>query len=276
MKRYLRAFCSKVGRRAAFSFVLGACLFALGLPAPTQASTTYYHFWGAPTGPLTFCNQFGNQVAGPVNLNVIAGLTYSMVPTLNGISYGPFTGTYNAPYTGPSGYQWGWFPATFTFPYPAKWAFTLKAADGTPLTLSTISFTCAAPGVITNLVVTNIDLTVSDSWNPDDGRVDPHPGDRLAVWCNQPDKVVVYGIADDLPQDKSGFHLATFSYSGILAAGDRGLTVRAGANGTVSVSIRNGWFWIAWNGGKYHATGQGIFVKNFEDAKWCPGAHPAQ
>jgi hypothetical protein len=112
-------------------------------------------------------------------------------------------------------------------------------------------------------------------FNPNDNRVDPRPGDRLAVWCNQPDKVVVYGVSDDLPANQSGFHLATFSYKDVVAAGDKGLSRNTGSTGIITVSLKNGWFWIAWNGGKYRATGQGIFIKNFEDAKWCSPAHPA-
>jgi hypothetical protein len=110
-------------------------------------------------------------------------------------------------------------------------------------------------------------------FNPDDDRVQPLPGDRLAVWCNQPDKIVVYGIASDQPGDKSGFFLTVFSYKEVVAAGDKGLTKHLGSNGSVSISLMKGWFWIAWNGGKYNATGQGIFVKNFEDAAWCLRAH---
>jgi hypothetical protein len=109
-------------------------------------------------------------------------------------------------------------------------------------------------------------------FNPQDGRVDPRPGDRIAVYCNNPnpDRIVVYGIADDVPGPRNGFLLVVFSYKAILAAGDKGVTLSAGENGTVSASLMKGWFWIAWNGGKYRATGQGDFKKNFESVAWCP------
>ncbi len=81
---------------------------------------------------------------------------------------------------------------------------------------------------------------------------------------------MVYGIADDVPGPRNGFLLSVFSYKAILAAGDKGVTLSAGENGTISASLMKGWFWVAWNGGKYNATGQGDFKKNFEAAAWCP------
>jgi hypothetical protein len=147
---------------------------------------------------------------------------------------------------------------------------------GNPSALNANTFPGLNFSLAGTLIFSDVPVPPGTFWNPNDDRVDPRPGDRLAVWCNQPDKVVVLGTADDLPQNKSGFPLATFSYKSILAAGDKGLTHSAGALGTVSVSIIKGWFWIAWNGGKYKATGQGIFVKNFEDSVWCARAHPVQ
>jgi hypothetical protein len=106
-------------------------------------------------------------------------------------------------------------------------------------------------------------------FNPGDDRIDPRPGERITVWCNQKDKIVVYGIADDQPANKSGFLLGVFSYKEVKAAGEKGLTKKVENLGSVSISIKDGWAWIAWNGGKYNATGRDIFVKNFDAVKWC-------
>ncbi len=153
--------------------------------------------------------------------------------------------------------------------HPASYSFTLGAGQTAVLVANE------------NVLNTGCSFTLTTSFgggagaffNPGDDRVDPRPGDRLAVYCNQRNKIVVYGIADNLPQEKSGIPLATFSYKAVKAAGKRGLTRYVGTLGSVSISLNKGWFWVAWNGGKYRATGKDIFVKNFEDAVWCARAH---
>lgn len=105
-------------------------------------------------------------------------------------------------------------------------------------------------------------------FDPGDNRIDPRPGDRLAVYCNPADKppaIVVYGIADNLPDYQKGFYLATFINADLLKAGQNGITFNLGA-GKGSVSMMqdgNGHFYTAWNGGPYQATGQGIWSKSF-------------
>ncbi|MCC7451274.1 MAG: hypothetical protein IT324_27945 [Anaerolineae bacterium] len=99
------------------------------------------------------------------------------------------------------------------------------------------------------------------------GRVDNRPQDRLAVYCNQPDRVVIYGIDPAQTDNNKGFPLVEFSFKALLDAGAPGVTKSAGVNGTVTASVINGWFWIAWNGGRFNATGQGAFAKNFETTK---------
>lgn len=107
-----------------------------------------------------------------------------------------------------------------------------------------------------------------DKWfDPGDNRVDPRPGDRLSVYCNptaKPPTVVVYGIANDQPDYLKGFYLATFANADLLKAGPGGLTKNAGNLGNVSMmQDGHGHFYVAWNDGKYGATGQGIFSKSF-------------
>ncbi|MCC7446761.1 MAG: hypothetical protein IT324_05055 [Anaerolineae bacterium] len=95
-------------------------------------------------------------------------------------------------------------------------------------------------------------------FDPGDSRLDPRPGDRLAVYCNPPDTLVVYGISSI----GKGFLLTTFSHSALLAAGPAGLKKTLGDGNTVWVSEDLTYhFWISWTGGEYNATGQGDFAK---------------
>jgi hypothetical protein len=53
------------------------------------------------------------------------------------------------------------------------------------------------------------------SFDPGDGRVDPRPGDRLAIWCNlggDTPYLLVYGVAPD----SKGFFLARINFADIL------------------------------------------------------------
>src|SRR5579863_8958131 len=97
-------------------------------------------------------------------------------------------------------------------------------------------------------------------FNPYDGRVDPMPGDRIAVWCS-----VKYRDIDVWGTDEQsvGMYLTTFNYDDVLAAGSNGQTLSAGAMGTVTLSVDNAYnFSIVWNG-PYTALGQGNFQKSF-------------
>jgi hypothetical protein len=99
-------------------------------------------------------------------------------------------------------------------------------------------------------------------FGPGDSRVDPLPGDRLAIWCNTtttPPTIVVYGVNDD----KSGFFLTLFKNADLLKAGPKGITQEA-TNGTVSMmQDGNGHFYAAWNDGQAHPSDQGDFAKSF-------------
>ncbi|MCC7206597.1 MAG: hypothetical protein IT323_04785 [Anaerolineae bacterium] len=92
------------------------------------------------------------------------------------------------------------------------------------------------------------------SFNPRDGRVDPRPGDRLAIYCNQPPgSVDVWGVDDK----SKGFRLATFTFADLTAAGLTGIYITVEPNGTISLSMdEQGNLWAAWNGGQYNADGQ--------------------
>jgi hypothetical protein len=101
-------------------------------------------------------------------------------------------------------------------------------------------------------------------FNPNDGRVDPQPGDRLAVWCNlkpETSTLDIWGVAND----STGFRLATLKFSDILAAGKAGLTKNLGKNGTLSISVdEQNNFWASWQGGPFGATGLRPWAKGFK------------
>jgi hypothetical protein len=159
-------------------------------------------------------------------------------------------------------------PATNAWPIP----------NDTPITVQFLLINGAGGPTVTSQVITlskcNGGTIVANPtaggafFAPGDGRVDPRPGDRLAVYCNTtftPPSVSVWGIADNLPDAKKGIFLATFNLPDLLKAGNRGITKNAGANlGSVSLADDGqGHFYAAWNGGKYNANGLRDFSKSF-------------
>lgn len=98
-------------------------------------------------------------------------------------------------------------------------------------------------------------------FNPDDCRMNPRAGDRIAVYCDWYFREIsVMGITDR----GQGFVLTVFDYDELVQAGRNGLVKNLGANGVVSAQVdaRNN-FNVAWSGGPYGATGQGDFAKAF-------------
>ncbi|MBO9309124.1 MAG: hypothetical protein J7551_05010 [Chloroflexi bacterium] len=88
-------------------------------------------------------------------------------------------------------------------------------------------------------------------FNPGDCRVDPRPGDRLAICC-EAERIVVYGVADN----SRGFLLDTFNFEALVKAGRRGIFLDKKQDGVISASMsRSEHIWVAWNGGQYNATG---------------------
>lgn len=150
-------------------------------------------------------------------------------------------------------------PYGVPLPFISEAIFELRV-NGVLVTRSTVIWNCTASGHTVTIVNETFGTSVPSQptsapqyWNPGDNRVDPRPGDRLAVWCNQPGKLVVYGIDNN----GKGFLLTTFNNMAILTAGSLGVTKNLGANGTVSVSEDSqGNFWLAWNGGQWNADGQ--------------------
>ncbi|MCC7450505.1 MAG: hypothetical protein IT324_24010 [Anaerolineae bacterium] len=98
-------------------------------------------------------------------------------------------------------------------------------------------------------------------YNPDDCRMNPRAGDRIAVYCDWYFREIsVLGITNR----GQGFPLIVIDYDELVLAGRQGLVKNLGANGVVTARVdsRNN-FNVAWSGGPYGATGQGDFAKTF-------------
>lgn len=163
-------------------------------------------------------------------------------------------------------------PADGSFPLPSDTpvAASMTIRTGSSIVAeSTITFICNTGQVLSIVSISNGLPAGAVMWfNPGDKRVDGHPGDRIAVWCNTtatPPNIVVYGVGDNATNGSHGFWLATFNNADLLKAGKAGITKNAGAgNGTVSaMQDGSGNFYVAWNGGIFKATGQGDFAKSF-------------
>ena len=207
MPRFVHNLSRKFWLRIICSLLLCVCFIALGQSVPAHAASPYFLYFAAPDIPPSSCDNTQNIIQGPFSLNILGGMKYSMVVTVNGVNYPPATGTYPAASSG-SGftYLWGLGYASISYPYPVRWAFTLTAANGTPLTQSIISFNCIAPGVLANIVVTNISFTAGASgfvcpmfW---DGRLnDCDPGQTVAVYCLADGSVNILAIYKSMGYD---------------------------------------------------------------------------
>jgi hypothetical protein len=138
-------------------------------------------------------------------------------------------------------------------------------------------------------------------FEPGDGRVDPQPGDRLAIWCNttaNPPALDIWSVGND----SRGSRLTTIIFADLLktgnsmyaelkaklaamlrqpspnqaeldklydefrqAAGQVTLVRNLGSNGVLSITVdAQNRFVVAWTGGPYGANGQGSFLKIFK------------
>jgi hypothetical protein len=133
---------------------------------------------------------------------------------------------------------------------------------GTVLTVTAYDPAATALYLFTTNFVCNNASSSPIFFNPGDGRVDPRPGDRLAIWCNTAatlPTIGVYGVKDD----SKGVFLATINVPDLLKT--KRINRALGSLGQLDVAAldANGNFYIAWTGGPYGATGQGVWAKAF-------------
>ena len=241
-------------RRRVFSTIIGLVILLVVLIFPNGVSQA--GFIGVPNGwgiTITYCRDGFSAVLSK-DSGINAGDTYSATanattPTVTGGTIasgsGPISGAFS---TEAAFFGWG----------------SLQA-PGTPVHVD-VSRTWNVDGTQTSFedsTIGNCILAPITFFNPHDGRVNPLPGDRIAVWCNlgaTPPNIDVWGIGSD----SVGFRLATFNFSDVAKAAGKGLARNLGFNGGVNINM---WaansFYVAWRGGPYHATGQGDFAKNF-------------
>jgi hypothetical protein len=150
---------------------------------------------------------------------------------------------------------------------------TMRGKWNTPqLVGSTVTVTATAdrPGPVT----ITLSAVVRDDgcppppefgFQPGDDRVDPRPGDRLAIYCDARFRDIdVWGIRDD----GSGYRLAAFEFDELTFALPRTVRRDLGPNGVLTAGIDRveNIFFVSWVGGPYGATGVGDWQKAFR----CP------
>jgi hypothetical protein len=260
-----------------FSLIL-ACIVALIMwlprtePVHAQASPYFFtatHLGGGACGTnlISVPTRFSWNFSPP---NTIA--TFSGTFSVNGGPATPFTTiSFNMGASSGSVNLFGVLPpgantgGTNTYTYVET---DFVSVAGIPLGGQTYTVVCNA-GTLVSASITNFGpggQSAGQFFHSGDERIDPRPGDRLAVYCNQKAQIVVYGIDNGQIDTKKGFLLGVFKHSDVKLAGDNGLTKNLGENGTLSISLIKGWYWVAWNGGKFNATGKDIWVKNFPES----------
>lgn len=148
--------------------------------------------------------------------------------------------SYTISYTGPTNFSFtATAPTSGTGPAPIPPGYTLTITDN--------SGSCGGSGTF---------------FNPGDGRLDPRPSDRLAIYCNPP-VLDVWGVM----QDGLGRRLFQFSLGDLAAAGAPGVNKDLNGYGTVAVGYYGGdTFGISWLGGPLNGNGMGDFRKTVH----CP------
>ncbi|MBX3080222.1 MAG: hypothetical protein KF716_01225 [Anaerolineae bacterium] len=127
--------------------------------------------------------------------------------------------------------------------------FIIAQVDG-PIPL-TATYAAQDPGTIITVffdqtLVFQGPCSPTTGFNPGDDRVEPKPGDRIAVYCRGDHSIEVWGI----DQNSQGFPLTTVTVDQIVQQGKVG--VRLGSNGTVVVKVDdNGQLSVEWYGSRY-------------------------
>jgi hypothetical protein len=99
-------------------------------------------------------------------------------------------------------------------------------------------------------------------FNPNDGRVDPRPGDRVAAYCGAT-TLAIWGVTND----SVGHLLFTFNKADLVAAGASGILKKVEPLGSVFAAVNaDGVYTVRWYGGPAAATGTKDFAKTFT----CP------
>jgi hypothetical protein len=111
--------------------------------------------------------------------------------------------------------------------------------------------------------INDLNGTCASFFNPGDGRVDPLPGDLVAVYCNTaatPPTLDVWGVTND----SLGHRLFKFTYADLLKAGKSGIMKKVEPLGSIFASTDgSGDFTVRWFGGPDAANGANDFAKSF-------------
>jgi hypothetical protein len=223
--------------------------------------------------PSSSCTQGRLQIT--VNLDVSRSREYGIATTSGGTVLVQFEHASGPGTTYSGGFNYG----TYSAAQPAGTLIGLYGYLGqTPPSSSNtaeffLAYDCSTLAVVKSCAGAygscprdwpGIPTLASGFFNPGDNRLNPQAGDRIAVYCNQPDTIMVYGVNET---DSRGFFLASFSNKALLTAGMKGIYKSVVNNGVVSISTDGqGNYWAAWNGGEHHADGQPGhgFAKGFQ------------
>ncbi len=180
MKAMFIVISRRFGLRLISTLLLGSFLLAYGQVVPVEAATYFLHL-GMPVLPPSNCTSTSNYVQGTATLNVLAGMTKTIVPILDGTPLTTIFQTYPTAKSGQGPY-WGFISGFYQkTTYNFAWVYTLKSKSGTLLSRATVSFTCIN-GVMTNIRVTNIDFGSDAVPNFTDGRCNQEPWQSVAVY----------------------------------------------------------------------------------------------
>jgi hypothetical protein len=101
-----------------------------------------------------------------------------------------------------------------------------------------------------------------------DNRVVGNPADHTVAYCRTLQNPATHATRHQIEvwgvENSSGFYLTSFDYDELVAAGAAGVYHNLGVLGIVSMNADGqGHFYLAWNGGTFHASGQGVYSKFF-------------
>lgn len=136
------------------------------------------------------------------------------------------------------------------------------AATGSISVTGTLNIVNGTGGTLFYTIV-DLNSDCPASFNPGDGRIDPHPNEHIVIYCNtgaNPPTVDVWGVTNDT----LGHRLYTFKYADLLKAGAAGIKKHVEPLGTVSAVVdANNNFVVRWFGGPAGGTGTNDFAKSF-------------
>ncbi len=136
--------------------------------------------------------------------------------------------------------------AVITRSFTGKW--NTPQAPGTPVTVTWqgVSNVTGVVNITDTATVADCMVSTAQFYNPNDGRVDPHPWDRLAIWCNtsaNPPTLDIWGVGND----SKGFRLLRLVFADLAKTGNLSRSTGRLGNLLITVDAQNN-FTVVWRG----------------------------